>query len=93
MYIFKKCSYTDDLTYMWNPMNKITDRQNRNRGTDMSKRLTAVRGEEGTGWKKVKGSGKDDIWLTQGPRGRSVDGQREGGLGRGGQNGGKWGHL
>ena len=38
--------------------------QNRNRGIDTWNRLTTVRGEGGTGWKKVKELAKEHICIT-----------------------------
>ena len=55
-----------DLTYKWNLMYKINYGQNRIRGTEPWNRLTAVRGEVGTGWEKVKGWVKEHVCMTHG---------------------------
>ena len=61
---------------------------------DTWSRLTAVR-EEGNGWKKVQGLGKEHICITQGHTQQCDEGQREEGLVRGQmvKAGEKWGHL
>lgn len=58
-------------------------------------RLTAVRGEVGTGWKEVKGLAKQHTCMTCGHRQQFGGSQKEGGVGAGHQwaKGWKWGHL
>ena len=55
--------------------------QNKNRGMNRWNRLTAVKGEGGAGWKKVKGLAKEHICITNGYRQQCGEGWKEGGTG------------